>query len=61
MGKLEKRHLGASGGSYFGRDINVFTVEKSHLVRREMLCSRSELSTDRFRYKHKNSHPEIIG
>lgn len=52
--------MGASGDSYCARDINAFTVEKSHLVRREMLCSRFELSTDRFRYKCENSHPEII-
>lgn len=49
--RLETRHLGACGDSSFGRDISVFTVEKNHSVGREELCSRFELSTDRFRNK----------
>lgn len=35
-------------------------MEKSYSIRREVLCSRFELSTDRFRNKCENSHPEII-
>lgn len=59
--RLETRHLGAPGDSSVGRDIDVVTVEKNHGVRREVLRSGFESSTDRFRNKCENSHPEISG
>lgn len=46
---------------HFGRDITVFPVEKGQEIIREVLCSRYELSTDRFRNKYETSHPEIKG
>ena len=60
-GAWRKGCLGTSRDSNFGRDINIFTVEEGQGIRREVLCSRFELSTDRFRKKNDNSHPEIIG
>lgn len=57
---LEKKIFGDIQRQLLLEEHQHFYSGKSHSIRREVLCSRFESSTDRFRNKCENSHPEII-